>query len=83
MKTYKQLTERQKVALSTMGKHPEAFAEIVGLLESELSLTKTRYETAKEQLVASGDGRPVCLHLRGCIEALRGVIDLFNSTREL
>lgn len=81
MKHYRHLTERQKQALSHIGKNDGAYNELVGLLTAELDELNKHYERAKETLVMTGEGRPVCLTLKGRIEATANLLELFKASR--
>lgn len=83
MKHYRHLTERQKSAFSYLNKNEGAYSEMVGLLTAELDELQKHYERAKETLVLTGDGRPVCLTLKGRIEATSALLSLFKASRDI
>lgn len=76
-------SEDEQQALAYLARNPTAFDTIVGMLTAERDRLAQAYEQAKEILVQSGDNRPVCLTIKGRLEQTNGIIEMFNSIKEL
>lgn len=83
MRSYNLLSDDQKLALSVIGRDDKVFADFFSIFQNELDGVLKQYETAKEALVATGENRSACLHMRGQISALQSIISILTDSRKI
>lgn len=74
------LTAAQEQALARVIR-AEALPDVVGIFEAERTRWQQQYEQLKEVLVVSGTGRDAALQVRGRLETLNDVLDMFERQK--